>query len=75
MDGDQKVAKLYVHSKTIYSERYSTDCLSSIFTRNAELNFVGINDLPEYETERGTDEENALQNSHFQKEISQYNKR
>ena len=33
------------------------------------INNVGINDLPKYETERGTDEENALQNSHFQKEI------
>ena len=75
MDGEQKKSKFFLQSKSIYSRRYSTDCLSAIFTRNAEINEVGINDLPEYETERGTDEENALQNSHFQKEISQYNKR
>ena len=75
MDGEQKKAKFFLQSKSIYSRRYSTDCLSAIFSRNAHLNNVGINDLPEYETERGTDEENALQNSHFQKEISQYNKR
>lgn len=73
MDGEQKKAKYFVQSKKIYSRRYSTDCLSAIFSRNAHLNNVGINDLPEYETERGTDEENALQNSHFQKEIHHYN--
>ena len=73
MDGEQKKTKYFIQSKKIYSRRYSTDCLSAIFSRNAELNNVGINDLPEYETERGTDEENAKQNSHFQKEIHHYN--
>lgn len=59
-------------SKNAYSRRYSTDCLSGIFDLYAVKNIVGINDLPEYATERGLDKENLTQNSHFQTEVHQY---
>ena len=73
MDGERKDRKYFLQSKKIYAQRYSTDCLSGIFDMYADNNTVGINDLIEYATERGTDEENLLQNSHFQKEIHEYN--
>lgn len=73
MDGERKECKYFLQSKKIYAKRYSTDCLSGIFDIYAENNTIGINDLAEYTTERGTDEENLKQNSHFQKEVHSYN--
>ena len=73
MDGERKDCKYFLQSKKIYSKRFSTDCLSGIFDIYAENNSVGIDDLIEYATELGTDEENLMQNSHFQKEVHEYN--
>ena len=73
MDGERKECKYFLQSKKIYARRYSTDCLSGIFDIYAEKNTIGIDDLLEYATERGTDEENLKQNSHFQKEVHSYN--
>jgi hypothetical protein len=73
MDGERKEAKYYEQSKKIYSLRYFTDCLLGIFDLYALNNTVGINDLEEYKTERGSDDENLKQNSHFQTEVHQYN--
>jgi len=73
MDGERKECKYFIQSKKIYAKRYSTDCLSGIFESYAMDNTVGIDDLIEYATELGTDEENLLQNSHFQKEVHSYN--
>ena len=73
MDGDKKEAKYFVQSKKIYSRRYTTDCLSAIFNQYAFKNTIGIEDLEEYLTELGTDEENLMQNSFFQNETHHYN--
>ena len=73
MDGDKKEAKYFIQSKKIYSRRYTTDCLSAIFYQYADKNTIGIEDLEEYLTELGTDEENLMQNSFFQNETHHYN--
>lgn len=73
MDGDKKEAKYFIQSKKIYSRRYTTDCLSAIFNQYADKNTIGIEDLEEYLTELGTDEENLMQNSFFQNETHHYN--
>jgi hypothetical protein len=73
MDGDKKEAKYFIQSKKIYSRRYTTDCLSAIFGQYADKNTIGIEDLEEYLTELGTDEENLMQNSFFQNETHHYN--
>lgn len=73
MDGDKKERNYFMQSKKIYARRYTTDCLSAIFNQYSDKNTIGLNDLPEYVTELGTDEENLLQNSFFQVEVHQYN--
>ena len=73
MDGDKKESKYFIQSKKIYSRRYTTDCLSAIFNQYADKNTIGIEDLEEYLTELGTDEENLMQNSFFQNETHHYN--
>ena len=73
MDGEKKEAKYFIQSKKIYSRRYTTDCLSAIFNQYAFKNTIGIEDLEEYLTELGTDEENLMQNSFFQNETHHYN--
>ena len=73
MDGDKKESTYFIQSKKIYSRRYTTDCLSAIFNQYADKNTIGIEDLEEYLTELGTDEENLLQNSFFQNETHHYN--
>ena len=73
MDGDKKECKYFIQSKKIYSRRYTTDCLSAIFNQYADKNTIGIEDLEEYLTELGTDEENLMQNSFFQNETHHYN--
>ena len=52
--------------------RYTTDCFPAIFNQYADKNIIGIEDLEEYLTELGADEENLKQNSHFQVETHQY---
>ena len=52
-------------SKKIYSKRFSTDCFSDFFTKKNMRSPVGINDLPEYESEKATFEELQSQNSYF----------
>ena len=52
-------------SKKIYSKRFSTDCFSDFFTEKALRSPVGIDDLPEYSTEKATFDELSEQNSYF----------
>ncbi len=68
-DGDIKPYKYYRMPKKIYSKRFATNCLSSIFETRAKANRIGIDDLREYADIMATAEELRLQNSHFQKEI------
>ena len=64
-DGELAEHKYYLMTKKIYSKRFSTDCFSDFFTEKVLRSPVGINDLPEYETEKATFEEMQAQNSYF----------
>ena len=74
MDGQTKDKVYFEQSKKIYARRYGTDCLNGIFELYAKNNTIGLDDLPEYLTEIGTDEENLMQHSFFQVEVHKYNK-
>lgn len=74
MDGETKDKVYFEQSKKIYARRYGTDCLNGIFELYAKNNTIGIDDLPEYLTEIGTDDENLMQHSFFQTEVHRYNK-
>jgi membrane protein len=64
-DGQFDGRRYYLASKKIYSKRFSTDCFSDFFTQKALRSPVGIDDLPEYRTEKATFAEMDLQNSYF----------
>ena len=64
-DGQAESNKYYLMSKKIYSKRFSTDCFSDFFTEKALRSPVGIDDLPEYSTEKATFDELSEQNSYF----------
>lgn len=64
-DGIVAQSKYYIMSKKIHSRRYSTDSFADIFNEKALRSPVGINDLPEYGTEKATFEELQAQNSYF----------
>ena len=64
-DGQAESNKYYLMSKKIYSKRFSTDCFSDFFTEKALRSPVGIDDLPEYSTEKATFDELSKQNSYF----------
>lgn len=64
-DGTYNDRKYYLMHKKIYSKRFSTDCFSDFFTDKNLRSSVGINDLPEYATEKATFKELQQQNSYF----------
>lgn len=64
-DGQVASRNYYLMSKKIYSKRFSTDCFSDFFTKKNMRSPVGINDLPEYQSEKATFEELQTQNSYF----------
>ncbi len=64
-DGEISEHKYYLMNKKIYSKRFSTDCFSDFFTAKALRSQIGIDDLPEYETEKASFDELQQQNSYF----------
>ena len=68
LEGEVKKEKWRHITKKDRSRRYRTDCLSSIFDSYVP-NRMHIDDFIMYAGEVGTQEENALQNSHFQNDI------
>ncbi len=68
-DGKIKRNYYYLMNKKIYSKRFSTDCYSDFFTLKALMSKYGIDDLPEYETEKATMYELLQQNSYFISDI------
>lgn len=64
-DGQTSKKYYYLMNKKIYSNRFSTDCFSDFFTDKNLKSPVGINDLPEYATEKATFAEMQQQNSYF----------
>ena len=64
-DGEMQDCKYYIMNKKVYSKRFSTDCFSDYFSTKALRSQFGIDDLPEYQTERATFDELYRQNSFF----------
>lgn len=64
-DGELDENKYYLANKKIYSKRFSTDCFSDFFTKKALRSPVGLDDLPEYRTEKATFDEMDKQHSYF----------
>lgn len=64
-DGELDENTYYLASKKIYSKRFSTDCFSDFFTQKALRSPVGLDDLPEYRTEKATFDEMDRQHSYF----------
>ena len=73
MDGNVKKKKYYRMPKKDFSKRYATNCLSAIFIGD-EPNQISIADLKEYSSIMASSEELALQNSHFQNDVSKMKK-
>lgn len=72
LDGKTTDLKWYRQSKKIWSDRYATDCLSSIFEARSVDNKVGLDDLPEYAGKHPTDDEFGRQHSFFQRDVHKY---
>ena len=68
-DGNLEEKKYYLMSKKIYSKRFSTDCFSDFFTQKALKSNFGLDDLPEYQSEKATFEELQEQNSYFMNDL------
>ena len=69
-DGDLADAKYYLMHKKIYSKRFSTDCFSDYFAQKTLASPVGLDDLPEYRSEKASIAELKAQQSYFIDEIS-----
>ena len=69
MDGEVKKEKWRLITKKDRSRRYRTACLEAVFD-SYEPNTMHIDDFIMYAGEVGTDEENQLQNSYFQSDIT-----
>lgn len=72
-DGNVNWYNYYRMDKKIYSGRFRTDCLSSVFASRAEYNKIGLDDLKTYADIFTKWDEVGLQNSHFYNEINQLN--
>lgn len=64
-DGNYTDNKYYLMTKKIYAKRFSTDCFADYFEAKSLRSFVGLDDIPEYRTEKATFEEMQLQHSYF----------
>lgn len=64
-DGQFADKAYYLLSKKIYSKRFSTDCFSDFFREKSLRSPVGLDDLPEYRTEKAAFRELGGQNSYF----------
>ncbi len=73
LDGEVKKEKWRLITKKDRSRRYRTACLEAVFD-SYEPNTMHIDDFMMYAGEVGTDEENQLQNSYFQKDIKEMKK-
>lgn len=69
MDGNFQKKYYYLMNKKIYSKRFSTDCFSDYFNERSEHCSIGLNDIPEYLTEKATFRELLQQNSYFMNDL------
>ena len=71
MDGEAEVHEYYLSSKKVYSKTFSTDCFSEYFAEAILVCNKGLDDLPEYETEKPSAAEHNLQRSHFIRSLNE----
>ena len=64
-DGAQSKKKYYEMEQKIHRKRFSTDAFSDYFNQKALLSSIGINDIPEFMTEKATWDELLSENSYF----------
>lgn len=70
-DEQPKKLKYYLMPKKIYSNRYKTNSHGDFFIKKALMSAMGLDDIPEYQTEKATLEELKAQNSYFIKDITE----
>lgn len=59
----------FLCDKKIYSRRFSTDCFADFFMHKNLNSAYGINDLPEFQTEKASLPELARENSYFVQDL------
>ena len=69
MDGSIDKKKYFKSYKKDFSKRNGSDCMSSVFSSRAEMNFVGLEDMREYADFIASNDELLYQNSHTQVEM------
>ena len=75
MDGEVEEHEYFLSSKKDYSRTFATDCFAEYFAVATLACDRGLDDLPEYETERPSAAEYELQNSYFIRNLSENSKR
>jgi hypothetical protein len=68
-----KECPYYLSTKKIYSNRFSTDAYGDIFAPSLKHCGIGIDDIPEYASDKATLDELSSQNSYLICEIEKYN--
>ena len=71
---DKEVEKTYYYlmHKKIYSKRFASDAFSDFFSNTALKSKLGLEDLQEFRTERGMEDEFDLENSYMISEWFKY---
>lgn len=69
VDDEGEKRNYYIQSKKIWSDRYSTDCLSGIYEERGKFNTIGIDDIQTYSGIMASNAELLKQHSHFQHDI------
>lgn len=69
LDGNSHRNKYFLCWKKIYSNRFSTDCMSAFWEERAMRSPVGLDDLREYNEVKATWDELRAQNSYFISEL------
>ena len=69
MDGDIVKKKRYRSRKKVFSKRYGSDCMASIFSSRAEENFIGLDDMRKFADYIASQDELLYMNSHTQAEM------
>ena len=64
-DGVFRQATYYLSTKKIYSRRFSTDCFSDLFAAKSGTSRFGLNDIPEFDSEKASVKEMLAENSYF----------
>lgn len=64
--------KYFLMTKKVYSKRFATDAFADYFAEMALKTAEGINDLPEYETEKASLKELQAQSSYFINDLMKF---